>query len=218
MFLRQTPIVLVAILALDACSGAVAPAAPAVSSASATPPATLASSAPTSSSAAMAPAATATPDSGNVDAPVTPGLSVETVGALGIRVTLADPAAKAWRVTVAGAVGDTADSWTLTVETGDVAPVITTVETVNGIVGEPQEQTGLETGDATGRICSVAVPACVRAGSVVLPHDGNGTLVLEISRTDIVTALDVTCATAGWPAEPFVLGPWTTTAPFPWGA
>ncbi len=171
---------------------------------------------PTPAASPAIPAATAIPDSGNVDAPVTPALSIEPVSALAIRVTLADPSARAWRVSVAGMDG-TAERWTLTVETGDVAPVITTNETVNGVDGEPQELAGLEAGDATGRICSVAMPVCVRAASVVLPHDGNGTLVLEISRTDTTTALSVTGSTAGWPAEPFLLGPWTTTTAFPWG-
>jgi hypothetical protein len=147
---------------------------------------------------------------------------VEPVGAVSIRVTLVDPAAKAWRVTVAGVGSSTGEaapgSWTLTVETGDVAPVITTTDTLNGVPGEPQEQQGLETGHPTGRVCSVAVPVCIRAASVVLPHDGNGTLVVEIGRSDTTVGLTVTGATAGWPNDPFMLGPWTTTSAFPWGA
>jgi hypothetical protein len=220
MFLRPAPVVLVATLAfgLVGCSGI---AATPVASAPSTGPATAVESAKPSSTRPT-PIPTAMPDSGNVDAPVTPALSVEPVGAVAIRITLADPAAKAWRVTVAdagsslGSAG--ASSWSLTIDTGDVAPVITTTDTLNDVAGEPQEQPGLEAGTTTGRVCSVAVPVCIRAASVVLPRDGNGTLVLEIGKTDTAATLAVTGATAGWPTDPFALGPWTTTAAFPWGA
>ena len=222
---RPTPVLLVATLALGLVGCASIPAAPvgAVPSADsrtgdASPVAAIERQTP-SSAAAPTLAPTANPDNGNVEAPVTPGLSVEPLGASTIRVTLADPVAKAWQLTVsgAGAGAGTADSWALNVETGDVAPVITTVETINGVVGEPRERAGLEAGARTGRVCSVAVAVCLRGASVVLPRDGNGTLVLELGRTDANAALWVTGATAAWPAEPFVLGPWTTTSAFPWG-
>ena len=226
MFLRPTPVVLVAALAAGLVGCSSTPAAP-VAPASASPTAAAEQSAVTQPASSEPSPATptaipaATPDSGNVNAPVTPALSVETVGAVAIRVTLADPAAKAWRLTVAapGSAGGSADAiWTLTVETGDVAPVVTTTDAQNGVPGEPKEQPGLEAGAGTGRVCSLAVPVCVRAASVVLPHDGNGTLVLELGRTDTTTDLTVTGSTAGWPTDPFALGPWTSTEAFPWGA
>ena len=226
MFLRPTPVVIVAILAvgLVGCSSTpaapVAPVSPSPSAAAERSAVTLPAS-PKPSPATPTAGPTATPDSGNVNAPVTPALSVETVGAVAIRVTLADPAAKAWRVTVAvpgSAGGPASATWALTLETGDVAPVITTTDAQDGVAGEPKEQPGLEAGAGTGRVCSVAVPVCVRAASVVLPRDGNGTLVLELGRADTATDLSVTGATAGWTTDPFVLGPWTSTEAFPWGA
>lgn len=155
-------------------------------------------------------------DTGNVGAAGGPIISVEPLRTLAIRVTLADLDAKAWRVTVAGTGAAAQDRWTLTVETGDVAPAVTTTETLGGVDGEAREQVGLESGARTGRICSVSVPVCLQAATVVLPSDGNGTLVLELTRTDTATSLRVTGATATWPAEPFIVGPWTTTEAFPW--
>jgi hypothetical protein len=153
-----------------------------------------------------------------VDGSGTPELSIEPAGAQAIRVTLADPAAKAWRVVVTGTGSRAADRWVVEVETGDVGPAITTTDTIAGTAGEPQEQPGLEAGDARARICSTVLPVCIVAATVVLPDAGNGTLVLELVRTDAATALGVAAATAGWPADPFVLGPWTTTEAFPWEA
>jgi hypothetical protein len=227
MFPRLTPAILVASLAvgLAACSsipaapvGPTSPASRAVAPAIAEgSQATAIESRMPSPTIAPKPAPTA-PDTGNVGGPVTPALSIEPVGTSAIRVTLADPAAKAWRLTVAGTGAHAADRWSLTVETGDVAPVITTVDTVNGVDGQPQEQPGLEMGDANGRVCALNLPVCLRAASVVLPQDGNGTLVLELTRTDATVALDVTGGTATWTTDPFVLGPWTTTEAFPWAA
>lgn len=218
MLPRSTPAVLVATLALGliGCSGI--PAAPATPAEPAGPTPLAGGSAATlhpTVEPTVAPA-TATPDSGNVEIPVTPGLSVEPVGSSSIRVTLADPAAKAWRVTVAGTGAQGADRWALTVETGDVAPVVTTTETAGGVDAEPLEQPRLEMGDASGQVCSASVPVCLRAPSLVLPHDGNGTLVLELARSDAGASMSVTGGTATWTTDPFVLSSWTTTEAFPW--
>jgi hypothetical protein len=183
--------------------------------ASAAPVAATPSSAPI---AAASPAPAASPDEGNVDGPATPDLSIVPVGAEAIRVTLADTAAKAWRIIVAGTGSRAGDRWTLEVETGDVAPAITTVDTRAGVDGDPQEQVALEMGDTAGRLCSAVVPVCVAARSLQLPAGGNGTLVLELARTDASAPLAVTAATAPWIGEPFNLGPWTTTEAFPWEA
>lgn len=180
-------------------------------------PVAAATSAPTSKPTIRPPAApTASPDSGNVEDPAGPLLSVEPISAVAIRVTLADPAAKAWQVSVSGTGADARSRWDLTVETGDITPAITTREAVSGVASEPVEQTALEVGSPTGRICSIAVPVCIRAASVVLPADGNGTVVLEITRTDTTAPLVVTGATATWAGAPFILGPWAATEPFPW--
>jgi hypothetical protein len=211
---RVTPLFAVLTVVLAACTGAMAPAAPGLSAASPAATHAVASPAPTPSAS---PAPTASADTGNVNAPGTPDLSIEPAGAQAIRVTLVNPDAKAWRVIVTGTGSQAADAWTLDVETGDVGPVITTTETAAGVVGDPLEQPGLEAGDPAGRVCSAALPVCVVAKSVVLPDGGNGTLVLELVRTETSVALAVSAATAGWPTDLFVLGAWTTTEAFPWG-
>lgn len=211
-------------LVVAGCAGAgTMGATSAVPSASTTPasPVAAATSAPTAaptSAPTVRPSAapTASPDSGNVEDPAGPVLSVEPISAVAIRVTLADPAAKAWRVSVSGTGAEARSRWDLTVETGDIAPAITTRETLGGVASEPVEQTALESGSPAGRICSVAVPVCIRAASVVLPADGNGTVVLEITRTDTTAPLEVTGATAAWAGAPFILGPWAATESFPW--
>lgn len=162
------------------------------------------------------PLPSASPDSGNVEDSGGPVLSVEPVSAVTIRVTLADAVAKAWAVTVAGTGTEARSRWSLDVETGDITAVVTTRETVAGAETAPVERPALESGSPSGRICSVAVPVCVRAASVVLPADGNGTVVLELTRTDTTVQLEVTGATATWTGAPFILGPWTTTEAFPW--
>jgi hypothetical protein len=211
---RVTPLFAVLALALAACTGATAPTMPSRPSVSPVPTRPVASpaAAPTGT-----PAATASADSGNVNAPGTPDLSIEPVGAQAIRVTLVNLDAKAWSVSVAGTGNQAADAWILDVETGDVGPVITTTEAAAGVAGDPVEQPGLEAGDPAGRVCSTTLPVCVVAKSIVLPDGGNGTLVLELLRTDTSVALAVSAATATWPTDPFVLGPWTTTEAFPWG-
>ena len=224
MFFRVTPSLaalalgLMLALSLVACAGSVSPAASSQSTASpsVTHLAPLTSVPPVATPSA--PVATASPDTGNVDRPGLPDLSVEPVGAQAIRVTLVNADAKAWRLVVTGTGSRAADSWALDVITGDVSPVITTTETTAGVAGDPVEQSTLELGDATGRVCSAGLPVCVVATTLVLPDGGNGTLVLELVRTDASVPLAVSAATAGWPSDPFVLGPWTTTDAFPWDA
>ncbi len=163
--------------------------------------------------------ATLRPDSGDVAAdPSGPQLSVEPVASQTIRVTLVDPAAKAWRLAVEGTVDHAGDGWVLQVETGDTGPVITTTETAAGVERQPIEQPALESGGSRGRVCSTVLPVCLRAATVRLPADGDGTLVAELVRTDAAHPLRVAGSTATWPTDPFVLGPWTTTEAFPWGS
>jgi hypothetical protein len=163
-----------------------------------------------------APTPGASGNEGNVDGPGAPDFSVEPTTAQTIRVTLTAPDAKAWRIAVAGTGDRASDRWELTVETGDVAPVITTTEVANGVAADPAVQPTLETGAAKGRICSATLSVCLVASSLRLPADGTGTIVLALVRTDPASALQVSAATAAWAGDPFVLGPWTTTEPFPW--
>jgi hypothetical protein len=204
--------------ALAACAAAPS-AAPASAPSSPNPTSSPAATpAPTPAATLVAtPAATSTPDTGNVDGPGTPDFSVEPSGAQTIKITLTAPDAKAWRIAVAGTGDHAADRWDLTVETGDVAPVITTTEAPGGVAAEPVEQPKLELGTAKGKICSTTLPVCLVASSLSLPADGDGTIVLDLVRTDAGAALSVTAATAAWDGDPFVLGAWTTTEAFPWG-
>ncbi len=204
--------------ALVACSAG----APAASSPEAKgpppPPAASPSLAPVAPPSATVPVASSSPDQGNVNGPGTPDLSIEPVGAQALRVTIADRSAKAWRLVVAGTGSRAGDRWVLEVETGDVAPAITTLDTRAGVDGDPQAQPGLEQGETAGRVCSSVLPVCVAASSVRLPENGDGTLEVVLTRTDASVPLGVSAATAGWPAEPFILGPWTATEVFPWQA
>ena len=210
---RITPLIAVLALAVAACSGTSAPITP---SQTPIPPTPTHPAATPAATPIATPAATGSADTGNVNAPGVPALSVEPVGAQTIRVTLVDPAAKAWRITVTGTGGHADDAWTLDVETGDVGPVITTIERAAGMASDPVERPGLEAGDPAGRVCSTTLPVCAIAKTVVLPEGGNGTLVVQLVRTDPSSALAASAATASWSTDPFVLGPWTTTAAFPW--
>jgi hypothetical protein len=160
--------------------------------------------------------ATASPDEGNVDGAIVPALSIEPVAAQTIRVTLADGSARAWRVTVQGTGNRAGDRWVFEVDTGDVGYTITAQDAEGGVEGVPREQPGLAAGQTDGSLCSSALPVCVAADSVRLPENGDGTLVLELTRTDAMQPLEVAAATAGWQGDPFTLGPWTITEAFPW--
>jgi hypothetical protein len=159
---------------------------------------------------------TALPEEGNVeDLPMGPVLSVESIGKRSIRVTLDDLDAKAWRIVVAG-TGDLAnDRLRLTVETSDVAPLISVVETSDGQVVDRIDLSGFGDPTATAGLCHPTLGVCVDADAIRLPANGDGRLAVELERTDD-GSLSVTGATAGWPGEPFILGPWSTTESFPW--
>jgi hypothetical protein len=205
-------------IALAACSAAATPTA-APTDAMHPVPVPSAVPTPAATTPVAPPITTPSIDAGNVtDSTAGPEVSIEPAGTGTIRVTLADPAARAWRIAVEGTGDHAGDAWVLTVQTGDVAPDITTIETANGVTGEPVVQEGLQAGTAKGRICAASLPVCVVASSVALPSGGNGTLGLELIRTDPAVAMNVAGSTAAWPADPFVLGPWTTTEAFPWEA
>ena len=203
-------------IAIAGCAGAaVGPTGPVASPP--VSPAPVTTPEPTAVATSALATATVRPDTGDVAADQSgPQLSVEPVNAQAIRVTLVDPEAKAWRLVVDGTGDHSGDRWVLQVETGDIGPVITTSETVPGVQGQPVEQPDLESGIGRGQICSTILPVCLRAVTVRLPDEGNGTLVAELVRTDAALPLRVAGSTASWPTDPFVLGPWTMTEAFPW--
>ena len=161
--------------------------------------------------------ATPKPDAGNVDGIVYPELTIEAADADTIRVAITDPAAKAWRLIVAGAGALAGARLEILVETGDVGPSITATEVREGVVVGEMDLSGYVDGTAAAGGCHGTLPVCVDSDGFRLPSDGDGTLAIRLTLTDGGTPLTVTGGTAGWPGEPFILGPWTNTEPFPWG-
>jgi hypothetical protein len=146
-----------------------------------------------------------------------PELTVQDVDPSTIQVTLQDPAAKAWRLVIGGTGDRSLDRWEIDVETGDVEPVITATEIRNDAVVDTMDLTGFGDGTAAAGGCHASLGVCLDSDGFSLPSDGNGTFSVRLTlQGDASEALTVRGSTAGWPAEPFVLGPWTDTEAFPW--
>jgi hypothetical protein len=131
----------------------------------------------------------------------------------GYLVSVTDPRAKAWRIEVRGAGLKGADRIELVVEVGDVAPGaevrfyvrggLVDVITLDGLIG-------LETAAAGG--CHPTLELCVSSGTITIdPDAGRLTAAFEALSPAPVA---IQGATADWPGEPFILGPWRTTEPF----
>lgn len=215
---RSAPILLAGSFALIVLAGCAAPAAvaptfvPITQAPRPTPVATPAQPDPTATPAP-------TPIEGGVDgAEGGPMLTVEQLDADTIQVTLDDPAAKAWRLVVAG-TGDRADDrWEILVETGDVTPQITATEIEDGQETDVLDLTGFggsETAAAGG--CHHTLGVCLDSDGFSLPADGDGSFSVRLDLPEAGAPLTIRGGTAGWPAEPFILGPWTDTDAFPWG-
>jgi hypothetical protein len=161
---------------------------------------------------------TASPITGDVDGNTAgPELTVEDVSSDTIQVTLDDPAAKAWRLVVAG-TGDRAhDRWEILVETSDVQPVITATEVRDDKVVDVMDLSGFGDGTAAAGGCHGSLGVCLDSDGFSLPADGNGTFSVRLTLQHATGPLTVRGGTAGWPSEPFVLGAWTDTEAFPWG-
>jgi hypothetical protein len=174
---------------------------------------------PTPAPSAAGPTATAGegPDSGNVEEPAAgPMLSIELVDATTIRATLEDPAARAWRIDVAGTGQLAGDRLSIVVETGDVAPMVTVTEIHDGRTVSVMDLSGFGDPTAAAGGCHATLTVCVDNDGIRYPARGDGTLVVNLTRNDGTLPLAVTGSTAGWPGEPFILGPWTDTESFPW--
>lgn len=190
-------------LVLAACGSAVAP--------SPTPrpaPASPGTSAP-SPSQPVSPAPT-DPGQGNVDTHY-PELAVELRD--GYRVSVTDPAAKAWRIEVRGIGLEAADRIELIVEVGDTAPgaearfyvrgALVDVLSLGGMIGR---------GTVAAGGCHPTLELCL--GTDTMSVDPvTGTLTASFEALSPVRA-EIQGATADWPGEPFILGPWRTTEPF----
>jgi hypothetical protein len=163
----------------------------------------------------VTPEATTPPDAGNVDTGY-PELTVEPKGPDTILATLEDPGAKAWRLVVTGTGSQAADRLEIVVETSDVEPEITAREVRDGALVRETDLFGLVFGSGTGTDCHGTLPVCIDASGFRLPEGGDGLLSVRLTITADTTPLTVTGATATWPGEPFILGPWTNTEPFAW--
>ena len=191
---RVTVAALVACLVLAACTASPAATEP---SSRAAPPAT--------------PGPTAPPVEGNVDRTF-PELSVEM--SAGYLVSVTDPGARAWRVELRG-TGDASHDWLeVFVEVGDVAPgaearlyagghLVDTVE-IGALVGA-------DTAAAGG--CHPTLDLCVSSGTIAIdPLAGRVTVLVQALSDE---GVEIRGATADWPGEPFILGPWRVTESFP---
>ena len=167
---------------------------------------------------ATGPTPTPTANAGQVDGSGGgPLLTVEFPGERLVDVTLEDAEAKAWRLVVAGTGSLAGDRFEIVVEAGDVGPVITATEVQDGeVVGEIDLSFyGEETASAGG--CHRTLGVCVDSSSFTFADDGTGRLRTRLQMPDPVHgALTITGGTAGWPGEPFVLGPWADTEAFAW--
>ncbi len=212
MSLRLAPVVAVSI-ALLAVSGCASTAPIAASPASSPEPTPI-----TRPSAPSVPVATASPDSGNVDGRRYPELTVEALGSDAVQVTIADPAARAWRLVIAGTGDIAGDRLDLVVETGDTEPSIIAAEVRGGIIVDEMDLSGYADGTAAAGGCHRTLAVCVDSDGFRLPADDDGTFSVRLTVVDPGAPLTITGGTATWPAEPFILGPWTDTEPFAWSA
>ncbi len=161
---------------------------------------------------------TATPpvDEGNVDGDVYPELAVEAIDASTLRLTLDDPAAKAWRLVIAGTGGLAFDRLEIEVVTSDVAPLITAREIRDSEVVSEMDLSAFVDRTAAAGGCHATLGVCIGSDGFRLPHKGNGRFAMRLDILDAAGPLTITGGTAGWPGEPFVLGPWANTDPFTW--
>src|SRR5689334_20216265 len=120
-------------------------------------------------------APTPTPIIGDVDgATGGPELTIEAVDADTIQVILQDPAAKAWRVVVAGTGQQAHDRWEINVETGDVEPVITATEIHDDQVVDTMDLSGFGDGTAAAGGCHPSLGVCLDSDGLTIPADGEG--------------------------------------------
>jgi hypothetical protein len=208
---------LVAVGGCSAAPGAHGPSSPVPSSPPATPSAVRAPDPTRVPAATVPPEPTATPIVGDVVGDADgPELTVVPIDATTIAAGLEDPAAKAWRVEVRGIGAQAGDSWLITVETGDVAPVITATEIVGGETVGELDLSGMWDDTAVAGGCHSTLPVCLDSEGFRLPDHGDGTFAIRLHLADAGVALEVRGATAYWEGEPFILGPWHETTAFPW--
>ena len=207
-----------ALLVVAACTGTavVGPATPAPSTQVPSPGA-LPTPTPVPTPVVM-PTPTPSQNAGDVDGfGPGPELTIEFLREDLLEVALEDPQAKAWRLVVAGAGSLSQDRWEIVVETGDIAPSITATEIQQGEVVGVLDLSGYVDGTAVTGGCHATLDVCLDSSGFGLPVAGNGRLAIRLQMPGESTPLVLTGGSAGWPGEPFILGPWSETEPFPWG-
>jgi hypothetical protein len=160
---------------------------------------------------------TPSPNAGDVEEGTAPLLSIELESPDAIRATLEDRAARAWRIVVEGVGERAGDRLELVVETADVGPSIQAIEIEAGEVVDVMDLSSFADGTAVAGGCHRTLPVCVDSAAFHVPEAGDGTFSVRLTLPEPGTPLRITGATAAWPGEPFVLGPWTETEAFPWG-
>lgn len=202
-----------AALVLVACTGS-STAAPVTTSTPAPPSAPDPTPVPGST---FLPEPTATPIVGGVDGDLRgPELTVILVDANTFMARIEDPAAKAWQLEVRGTGDRARDAWQITVEVGDVGPLIGATEIVDGQTIDELDLSGIWDGTAIAGGCHSTLPVCLDTDGFQLPENGDGRLSVELHLEDVTTALELRGAAAYWDGEPFILGPWHSTEAFPW--
>ena len=83
------------------------------------------------------------------------------------------------------------------------------------VVGE-MDLSGYADGTAAAGGCHATLHVCIDSDGFRLPHNDNGRFRVRLSVADAAGPLAITGSTAGWPGEPFILGPWVTTDTFVW--
>ena len=210
---------LIAVAACAASPSALAPSSPAVAErVSTAPEPTPVPTARATQSPSIQPSSSPTtpPDEGNVDGDAYPQLSIVEPDATTLRVTLQDPQAKAWRLIVKGTGNLAFDRLEIEVVTSDVAPEITAREIHDSELVDTMDLSGYADGTAAAGGCHATLHVCIDSDGFRLPKNGNGRFRVQLSVADAAGPLSITGGTAGWPSEPFILGPWTDTAAFDW--
>lgn len=165
----------------------------------------------------QAPRPVATPIVGDVDGSAGgPELIIEALDDGTIEATLEDADAKAWRLVVAGTGALGGDRWEIVVETGDVGPAISAAEFRGGVLVDTMDLTGFWDGTAAAGGCHSSLPVCLGSDGFRVP-EGDGIFSVRLDLPDGRVPLVIRGGTAGWPAEPFILGDWHDTEPFVWG-
>jgi hypothetical protein len=145
-----------------------------------------------------------------------PQLSIVTVDHDTIVATIRDPAAKAWRISVAGTGALGGDRWDIVVETGDVGPVISATQVQDGRITDVMDLTGFMDRTTAAGGCHATLPVCLDSTGFTIP-EGKHRFSVRLELPEGQVPLVIRGASAAWDGEPFILGPWHETEAFPWG-